>query len=87
MFSAGTKMEDTKLLVTDNYEFQYRGETLEIAIFGISEDQFSNAGNKSKKLPLRMFSRLKGFSLTEKKEACSYGFERRRRTLNVEKSY
>ena len=46
--SAETKMEDTKPLVTGKRSFiiQYRYEILWIALFGISDCQYSNARNK-----------------------------------------
>ena len=33
-FPAETKFENTKPLVTENQEFQYRDEALELALFG-----------------------------------------------------
>ena len=36
-------MQDTKLLVTEKWQSQYRDETLKEAFLGISEGQYSNA--------------------------------------------
>ena len=54
-------MEDTKTRVTETLKFQYRDETLQIALFGISEGQLSKVRNKIKILPSRMFLKLKSF--------------------------
>ena len=55
-------MEDTKPLVTEKEEFQYRMETLKIALFGISEVSNPLQETKSTILPPRMLLQLIGFS-------------------------
>ena len=54
-------MEDTKPLVTDKKEFQNRDETLEITLFGISEDQSSKARNKFDIFTTENFLKIKKF--------------------------
>ena len=45
-------MEDTKPLITENGEFQYRDDTLYLALFGIPDCQYSNARPKIGKMPI-----------------------------------
>ena len=54
-FSVETQWEDTLPLVTENWEFQYRDNTLKIALVELSDCQFSHAGKKPTKFPWRMF--------------------------------
>ena len=56
-FSAETKMEDNKPLVTENWEFHYREETLYVAFFGPSDCEYSNAKNKIDNFSKKNFSR------------------------------
>ena len=58
MFFGATKLEDTKPLVT---EFQLRDEILELAIFGLSDCQYSNARKGIVNVFIEIFLNVKSF--------------------------
>ena len=52
-------MEDTKPLITENQEYQYRYETLKTAIFWKSDLQYPNTINKNDKISIENVSETK----------------------------
>ena len=58
-FPAENMVEDTKSLVTENQEFQYRDETFGKKIFGTSNCQYTNAIKTHKNFHLECFCQQK----------------------------
>ena len=63
-----TKVENTKPLVTEKRAFQYRDETLLIALIIISDYQHSNAGNKYDQISIDNVSTHKKFLIETLRE-------------------
>ena len=61
--SAETNMEDTKPLDTDKQDLQYWDETIFIALFGISEGQYTNARKKINTISIENICTTKNFRI------------------------